>query len=102
MNAKITLTVPMEKVPREINRILNDLTVELEELLQLTRSCINNADHLATVNKIDDIRKRLSLVDFNYEDCYTILVGLLRYEAEKRLKDMTPPREQINDTQSNG
>ena len=66
------------------------------------------ADHLdiveidgASNRGIDEIRKRLSLVDFNYEDCYSILVGYLKYQADKRLADMKT-QEPKNDQQSNG
>ena len=101
MNAKITLTVPMEKIPNEVARVLLGITDELEDLLRLTRECYQNTDYMQTVADIDGIRKRLSVVDFNYEDCYTILVGYIKYTAEKRLAEMQS-QERKNDTQSNG
>lgn len=91
----------MEKIPREINRVLSDIVVELQELLDITKGCAVGDDTLKKVQAIDEIRKRLSVVDFSYEDCYTILVGYMRYQTEKRLAEMKA-REQNNGQQPNG
>jgi hypothetical protein len=102
MNGKITITMPMEKVPAEVSRLLGTIALELEALVSLTKNIQQqNANHLFVINTIDDIRKRLSLVDFNYEDCYSILVGYLKYQTDKRLADMKS-QEPNNDQQSNG
>ena len=103
MNGKITITMPMDKVPNEISRLLMNLATELEALSSITKSLQQqtSANQLLVINGIDEIRKRLSLVDFNYEDCYSILVGYLKYQADKRLADMKT-QEPKNDQQSNG
>lgn len=85
--AKITLTVPMEKVPREVGRILDDLTFELEEMLQLTKQCVANENHIYVAESIDSIRKRMNLVDLSYEDCYNILLGYVKYKTEEAMKN---------------
>jgi hypothetical protein len=100
MNAKITLTVPMEKIPREVNRLLDDVAMELEDLLYTTKECASSDDILGKIQVIDNIRKRLSSVDFTYEDCYTILLGYAKYEAQKNQQGTQ--QEQNNDKQSNG
>lgn len=101
MNGKITITMPMEKVPSEVGRLLGTIIAELEALAALTKSIQQqNNNHLFVINTIDEIRKRLSLVDFNYEDCYSILVGFLKYQADKRMAEMKQ-QEQKNDQQPN-
>lgn len=101
MNGKITITMPMEKVPVEVSRLLGNIISELESLVSLTKSVQQQSgNHLFVINNIDEIRKRLSLVDLNYEDCYSILVGFLKYQADKRMAQMKP-QEQNNDQQSN-
>ena len=103
MNGKITITMPMDKVPNEISRLLMNLATELEALSSITKSLQQqtSSNQLLVINGIDEIRKRLSLVDFNYDDCYSILVGYLKYQADKRLADMKT-QEPKNDQQSNG
>ena len=103
MNGKITITMPMDKVPNEISRLLMNLATELEALSSITKSLQQqtSSNQLLVINGIDEIRKRLSLVDFNYEDCYSILVGYLKYQADKRLADMKT-QEPKNDQQPNG
>lgn len=102
MNGKITITMPMEKVPSEVSRLLGTIAAELESLASMTKNLQQQTtNHMYVINNIDDIRKRLSLVDFNYEDCYSILVGYLKYQTDKRLADMKS-QEPNNGQQSNG
>jgi hypothetical protein len=91
----------MEKVPQEVQRILDNIVKELDALSALTRHMRDFDDHLKVVDRIDDIRKKLSLLDMNYDDCYAILVGFLKYQAEKRMSNIKT-QEQNNDKQSNG
>ena len=101
MNGKITLTVDMDKVPQEVQRVLDNIVKELDALSALTRHMRDFDDHLKVIDRIDDVRKKLSLLDLNYEDCYAILTGYLKYQAEKRLALMKQQEPQ-NDKQSNG
>lgn len=107
MNGKITLTIPMEKIPQEVGRLLGNVVTELESLLSITKSMQQQmSNQLHVVNGIEDIRKRLSLVDYSYEDCYSILVGYVKYQADRRLMELKEAdakrQEQKNDQQSNG
>ena len=52
--------------------------------------------------KSDEIRKKLSAIDLSYDDCYTILLGHIKYEADKRLNNIPSQKERKNDNQSNG
>lgn len=106
MNAKVTFTVPMNQIPAEIQRQLNVLSDKLERLSNATRDIVSLQDHVKLLNGIDDIRKDLTVVDANFEDCYSIVIGYLKYQAEIRMRDMkqnqVPPQESNNDKQSNG
>jgi flagellar motor component MotA len=105
MNAKITLTIPMEKVPKEITRILDDINIELQDIIHDTSECINITvtQPIESIKKIEEIRKKLNMIDFMYDDCYTILLGHVKYETEKRLKDsINSQKENKDGNQSNG
>ena len=107
MNGKVTLTMPMDKIPQEVVRLLGNIVTELESLASITKSLQQQIpNQLHVINGIDDIRKRLSLVDFNYEDCYSILVGYVKYQADRRIAEMKEAdarrQERNNDQQSNG
>lgn len=106
MNAKVTLTVPMNQIPEEIQRQLNVLCGKLQTLSIKTRDIVSLEDHVKLLNGIDDIRKDLTVVDANFEDCYSIVIGYLKYQAEIRMRNMkqnqVPSQEQNNDKQSNG
>lgn len=107
MNGKITVTMPMEKVPQEVVRLLGNIVTELESLASITKSLQQQmSNQLHVINGIDDVRKRLSLVDFNYEDCYSVLVGYVKYQADRRIAEMKDAdakrQERNNDQQSNG
>lgn len=106
MNAKVTLTVPMNQIPAEIQRQLNVLSGKLQSLSTATQLNASLQDHVKLLNGIDDIRKDLTVIDANLEDCYSIVIGYLKYQAEIRMRDMkqnqVPSQEQSNDKQSNG
>lgn len=101
MNAKMMITVPIDKIPNKVTSLLDDINIELAEIMHDTSELINSNNQLEKIEKIDNIRKRLSLIDLNYEDCYTVLLGYTKYEAEKRLKEISP-RETQDGNQSNG
>lgn len=102
MNAKMVITVPIDKIPNKVNSLLDDINIELEEIMHDTSELINDNNELERIQKIDAIRKRLSLIDLNYEDCYSVLLGYTKYEAEKRLKELQPEQEQQDGNKSNG
>lgn len=101
MNAKMVITVPIDKIPLKVTSLLDDINIELHEIIEETSELIKSDNQLEKIEKIDEIRKRLSLIDLNYEDCYSVLLGYTKYEAEKRLKEISP-RETQDGNQSNG
>jgi len=79
MNAKITLTVPMDKIPREVTRLLDDINIDLSEIMHNTSELIKSDDLMHKIKVIDSLRKKLNNIDLTYDDCYTILVGYVKY-----------------------
>lgn len=103
MNAKMVITVPIDKIPHKVTSLLDDINIELEQIMNETSELINSDDQLKKIEKIDDIRKKLSLIDLNYEDCYNVLLGYTKYQAEKRMNDLAPQEQENKDgNQSNG
>lgn len=102
MNAKMMITVSIDKIPHKVTSLLDDINIELAEIMHDTTELMNNNNQLERIEKIDNIRKRLSLIDLNYEDCYSVLLGYTKHESEKRLKELQPEQEQQDGNQSNG
>jgi len=102
MNAKMVITVPIDKIPNKVTSLLDDINIELAEIMHDTTELMNNNNELERIEKIDNIRKRLSLIDLNYEDCYSVLLGYTKYQSEKRLNELSPEQEHQNGNQSNG
>lgn len=94
MNAKMVITVPMDKVPDEITRIIENIVERLKNITQQTSDCTYNNDHNLVIEQIDNIRKELALVDLNLEDCYTVLLGYVKYITDKRLNNTHKQQEQ--------
>lgn len=98
MNAKITITVPIDQIPKEVDKLLYSLFLKLESICNdanriLTDNNINNK-----ISAIDSVRKKLALLDLNYEDCYSILVGYSKYLSEK---DINSIEQDIHDNNKN-
>ena len=93
MNAKITITVPMAKVPARIAGMLNDVSNELEssviEVGNIAKAVYDHADIMKQIELIDEQRKKLALLDANLDDCYSVLVGLVNYKTKKEGVDAT-------------
>jgi hypothetical protein len=82
MNVKITYSVPFEKVPEKIDTLVREASIELQKA---SEELAPSSEILATLETIDNIRKKLAQVDFLLEDCYSILAGYNKTLAELRL-----------------
>lgn len=86
MNAKLTITVPIEKVHLKVSMILEEIANELElssiDATSVSKNTIQQTDFLKQLSDIDQIRKKLALLDSNLEDCYSILSGLVRFKTQ--------------------
>lgn len=87
MNAKITITVPIEKLNIKVSNMLEEIAQELENC-SIDVTAVSNAvksehDLLLQLETIDSLRKKMALLDANLEDCYSITNGLLNYRSNK-------------------
>jgi Mg2+ and Co2+ transporter CorA len=86
MNAKITITVPIEKVNYKVAEIMYDAERQIENLKDELHNIANhvhkNEQLLEQVEKIDRCRKDLMLLDATMEDCYNVLAGLIAYRTK--------------------
>jgi YbbR domain-containing protein len=86
MNAKIVLTVPMEKVPHKISELLENVSNDLEDvqikISDMAVSISREQDLLNQLNKIDKCRKELALLDSTLEDCYSVIIGMINYKTK--------------------
>lgn len=86
MNAKITLTVPVEKIHEKVAEILHNVAHDIEQLRDTTSDVANDvankSDIMKQIEVIDRCRKHLALLDANLEDCYSILLGYVTYKTK--------------------
>ena len=88
MNAKMTITVPIDDIPQEVSRLLENISEKLKTIVDRTSNVTYNQDYSLVVSEIDDLRKQLSLIDMNYEDCYSVLLGYIKYQTDSRLSKL--------------
>lgn len=85
MDAKISITVHIEDIPRETAKLLYSNHVIAEnivlDLKELERDVGEETDLLKQIEKLDAVRKKMSWLDLKLEDCYTILVGYAGYKT---------------------
>jgi hypothetical protein len=88
MNAKITITVPMDQIHKKLGYMLEDVAGELDNLVidttAVSKASYQEDDFLKQMEDIDKLRKKLSLLDANLEDCYNIMSGLILYKSNKQ------------------
>jgi arginine deiminase len=91
MNAKITITVPMDQIPKKLCYMFDDVAKELDntaiDTTAVAKACIQESDFLKQMEEIDKIRKKLSLLDANLEDCYNIISGLVLFKTKQQEKE---------------
>ena len=77
MKAKITYTVNLEDIPEEVSQFIDRTRERLEKahgLLSSTRPV--HSDNIASaIEKVDLVRRQLSDIDLQLEDCHAILLG---------------------------
>lgn len=83
MNAKMMITVPISEIPNEVNKMLYGINIRLEEESKKILSAIEEKNYSEKIKIIDEIRKNLTLVDLNLEDSYNVLIGYVKYEAQR-------------------
>lgn len=87
MNAKITITIPMDKLNKTVSEMLAGVSLQLEstsiEVLEISKDVLKEEDILKQIKNIDEIRKKMTLLDANLDDCYSILNGLVKYKTSQ-------------------
>lgn len=87
MNAKVTITIPIEKVHLKVGNMLEEIANELEffavDVTAISKNAIQQLDLVKQLTDIDNTRKKLALLDANLEDCYSILSGLIKYKTQE-------------------
>jgi|694.fasta_scaffold143795_1 hypothetical protein len=91
MNAKIKITVPIDKVHLKIASILKEVCEELnitaKETAEIAEQTSKSQDLLLQLDKIDKLRKKMALLDSNLEDCYDVIDGLVKYKTNNKGKE---------------
>ena len=83
MNAKMMITVPIAEIPNEVNKMLYGINSRLEEESKKILSAVEEKNYSEKIKIIDEIRKKLTLLDLNLEDSYNVLIGYVKYDAQK-------------------
>jgi hypothetical protein len=80
----IQYSIELEEIERETVRLMSKAI----DTLSLTELDIMNMDILSysSLERIDQIRKKLNRADHNLNDTYQIIDGYLRYKAASSLK----------------
>jgi hypothetical protein len=101
MNAKLIITVPIDKIPKEITRLLEDICVELNDIYSITKQNVGNKNYLEVLQQIDEVRKKLSQVDITLDDCSNILAGYIKYLSDKNSNQNTQENNHASESQNN-
>ncbi len=84
MNAKMIVTVPIDQIPAKVSELLSNISNKFHELSNTmeysSRNIGDENDLLNETNNLDNMRKTLTLIDANIEDCYSILKGYIKYK----------------------
>lgn len=90
MNAKISITLPMEKIHIKVANLMEEISQEFDSISSDTKNIsfdiLEENDFLKQLEKIDATRKKLLLLDANLQDCYSIVNGLISYKTNEREK----------------
>ena len=81
----IQYSIELEEIERETARLMSKA---IDTLNSLTKLGIMQKDILSysSLERIDQIRKKLNRADHNLNDTYQIIDGYLRYKAASSLK----------------
>lgn len=76
MKVKLSYTVELDDVPKEVSTILNLKTnLEYDNMMNSVYESLNQKNYLVAIENIDLVRKKLSAIDIVLNDCQSILTG---------------------------
>ncbi len=86
MNVKISLTIPMEKVPGKVSEMLDEVSESVDylsrEICITSENISSQKDLLNNLSEIDYIRKKMITFDSSLQDCYNILKGYINFQYD--------------------
>jgi len=82
-NARITITVPYETIPNEVEKLISKSISKMSTIVENFRNGTIH-DYNKVLQDIEENRKKLLLVDANLEDAYNILLGYLQNELKQK------------------
>lgn len=100
MNAKMSITVEIEEIPSRVSKYLEEVVDKLNIIQNDLQYCAidikEQKDLLSEAQLLDEVRKKLSTIDLNIEDCYSILKGYVSYKLEIQKKQGDDNNESIS------
>lgn len=94
MRVKISYTVEFDEVPKIVNEKLLAIGNTLENCGRAVSSDLWDSSHIEKLESIDIVRKQLTLLDTQLEDCYSILAGYNKALAEAKMPQEPPAQEE--------
>ncbi len=102
MNVKISLSVPIEEVENEVSKILENCNKRLYLISEeISKTILDDGNPTVQFQKIQEIRKKMTVVDLKLEDSYSILKGLIQYKMSQSKKEIANDGDQKEQSDQN-
>lgn len=75
MRVAIQYTVELDDIPQEVINLLSEVSFPDDVDLRELNTNISNNNMLKALEEIDNLRKRLSSIDYRLRDCASIITG---------------------------
>ena len=86
MNARMVITVPIETVPDKVSEMILSVSDRLSDVSNESYYCsldIKDKNNLLQqLENLNEVRKKLSNIDLNLEDCYNVVKGYINYHYQ--------------------
>jgi hypothetical protein len=116
MKAKISYTINLEEIPKEVTRLMSRLQRRLLELSHDLTSIseVSDTNIAGRIESIDNLRRSMAEIDMRLEDCYSILTGYHQAvgqgfhkvdspeDLNSKLNDLTRSLGNVNPEKENG
>lgn len=86
-NAKISITIPIDNVPKEIQSIMLRSLLRLSDIVDTLKKQ-NYSNLYILMQDIENVRKEITLADANLEDSYNILLGYLKTNIDEKVEHL--------------
>jgi len=85
MNVRISYTIDFDEIPEKVDNMVDEAHKMLEELIEVPMDKVEKSSVLKSLDSIEQMRKKLLVVDTRLADCYNILAGYNKALAEAAL-----------------